>query len=133
VRAGKRRGRLLFAGAAAGLVAVFAAFADAGGAADLAMPVNASPPTISGTPEEGKTLTAARGTWNNNPTDYDYFWRRCASDGFSCATITGATNLSYTLRALTSATRCGSGWWRRTPMARPRRCRRRRVWFRRRR
>jgi hypothetical protein len=100
MRAGKRRGRLLFAGAAAGLVAVFAAFADAGGAADLAMPVNASPPTISGTPEEGKTLTAARGTWNNNPTDYDYFWRRCASDGFSCATITGATNLSYTLKSV---------------------------------
>ena len=99
----KWRGRVIVGGLLAGVTvagsALFAAFANPGVAASSAKPVNASPPTISGMPEEGKTLTATRGTWNNNPTDYDYQWRRCASDGFSCVNITDATNLSYTLKA----------------------------------
>lgn len=76
MRAGKRRGRLLLAASATVLAAstslLFAAFAYGGGAAGFARPVNASPPTISGTPQGGMTLTANRGTWDNNPTDYDY-------------------------------------------------------------
>jgi len=63
-------------------------------------PVNATPPTIAGTPQEGKTLTANRGTWDNSPTDYDYFWRRCATDGGSCANISGANGLTYTLKSV---------------------------------
>jgi hypothetical protein len=102
MRTDKWRGRLvvggLIAGATVAGTVLFAAFANPGVAASSAKPVNASPPTISGTPEEGKTLTATRGTWNNNPTDYDYQWRRCASDGFSCVNITDATNLTYTLK-----------------------------------
>jgi hypothetical protein len=104
MRAGKRRGRLLFAGVAAGLAGstslVFAVFPGVGGAVGLAKPVNSSPPTISGTAQEGSTLTGNRGTWNNNPTDYDYVWRRCASDGFSCVNIVDATNLTYTLKSV---------------------------------
>jgi hypothetical protein len=104
MRTGKWRGRLVVGGFAAGVIAagsmLFAVLANSGVAATAAKPVNASPPTISGTPEEGKTLTATRGTWNNNPTDYDYQWRRCASDGFSCVNITDATNLSYTIKSV---------------------------------
>ncbi len=103
MRTGNWTGRLLIGGRIAGMTVagsmLLGVLANAGEAARLAKPVNASPPTISGTAEEGKTLTATRGTWNNNPTDYDYLWRRCASDGFSCVNITDATNLSYTLRS----------------------------------
>ena len=102
MRIGNWRRSSLFTRAAVGVALAtssFAIIAGGGVAATSAKPVNASPPTISGTLEEGKTLTATRGTWNNNPTDYDYSWRRCASDGFSCVTIVDATNLSYTLRS----------------------------------
>lgn len=86
-------------GASIGTI-VLAIFATAGVAAHTVKPVNATPPTISGTPQEGKTLTANRGTWDNSPTDYDYFWRRCATDGGSCANISGANGLTYTLKTV---------------------------------
>jgi hypothetical protein len=79
---------------------MLAIVANAGVAARAVKPVNATPPTISGTPQEGKTLTANRGTWDNSPTDYNYFWRRCASDGGSCANISGANALTYTLKTV---------------------------------
>jgi hypothetical protein len=78
------------------LVAV-AAFAARGSAAQQAAPVNTSPPTISGTPEAGQRLTATRGQWSGNPTDYNYNWRRCDRNGGSCANISGGTGLTYTL------------------------------------
>lgn len=78
------------------LVAV-AAFAGRGIAAQQAAPVNTSPPTVSGTPEAGQQLTATRGDWNGNPTDYNYVWRRCDRDGNSCANISGAARLTYTV------------------------------------
>ena len=87
-------------GIAAMAAVSFATLAATGTAANSARPVNATPPTISGTAEEGRPLTAVRGTWNNSPTDYDYMWRRCASDGFSCANIDGATNLTYTPKSV---------------------------------
>ncbi|HXG76564.1 MAG TPA: PQQ-dependent sugar dehydrogenase, partial [Gaiellaceae bacterium] len=63
-------------------------------------PVNSSPPTISGTPEEGQTLTAAAGTWSGTaPIAYAYQWRRCDSSGAGCADIQGANAQSYVLGA----------------------------------
>ena len=44
-----------------------------GTAATQAVPTNTQPPTIGGTPEVGKTLTAREGTWTGNPTDYAGF------------------------------------------------------------
>ena len=60
--------------------------------------MNSSPPTISGTAQEGKTLTGNRGTWDNTPTDYNYQWRRCAGGGGNCSSIGGAHALTYTLK-----------------------------------
>jgi hypothetical protein len=85
-------GAVFGAGVAAVVVAALAAFATAGGAA-----VNTSPPTISGTPQEGSTLKANRGEWSNNPTSYSYIWRRCDKNGGSCANISGATSREYKL------------------------------------
>ena len=79
----------------AGAVGALTLFATAllvgsGSAATEAAPTNTQPPTIGGTPEVGKTLTAREGTWTGDPTDYDYAWRRCDADGGSCLLINDA-------------------------------------------
>jgi hypothetical protein len=92
-------GALISMGTTLALAIGLGVFAGAGAAASSAKPVNASPPTISGTAQEGKTLTGNRGTWDNAPTDYNYFWRRCGAGGGNCANISGAHSLTYTLKA----------------------------------
>jgi hypothetical protein len=55
-------------------------------------PKDTSSPTISGTPQEGKTLVGNRGTWSGNVIDYNDFWVRCDKNGDSCSNISGATD-----------------------------------------
>lgn len=83
---------------AAGAVTVLAV-TGLSNAAGKAAPTNQSPPTISGTPQEGDTLTAHNGTWNGTtPITYSYSWRRCDQNGGSCSGISGANSSTYVLK-----------------------------------
>jgi len=96
-----RRNRTAIAALAiAVLVVTVGLVATSGGsAASLAAPVNQSPPTISGTAQEGMTLTASSGSWSGAGTiSYSYQWRRCDNSGGSCSGIGGATSSTYTLK-----------------------------------
>jgi hypothetical protein len=53
-------------------------------------PSNSVAPAITGTAQEGQTLTCSSGTWSGSPT-YTYQWKRNGSN------ITSATNSTYTL------------------------------------
>jgi hypothetical protein len=61
--------------------------------------VNTSQPTIAGTQQQGKTLTAGNGVWTNTPTSFTYQWQRCNADGSSCVNIATATKKTYLLAA----------------------------------
>jgi hypothetical protein len=89
-------------GVAFGALTVFTVvlFAGSGEAATKVAPVNTDPPSINGTPQEGKTLTGDRGDWSNNPSDFDYRWMRCDKSGGSCSGISGATSRKYTLKSV---------------------------------
>jgi uncharacterized membrane protein len=60
-------------------------------------PANTAAPAISGTPQEGSTLTGSNGTWTNSPTKFTYAWLRCDNKGNSCATVNGATKNTYVI------------------------------------
>lgn len=83
------------------LAIAFALIGSAGGvtAATTVAPANTSPPTITGTAQEGQSLTASNGTWSNNPTSFAYQWLRCNPGGNACASVANATQNIYTLVA----------------------------------
>jgi fibronectin type 3 domain-containing protein len=61
-------------------------------------PANSSPPTVSGTAQEGQTLAADPGVWSGTqPISYAYRWQRCGLG--LCNDILGATGQSYQLTA----------------------------------
>jgi hypothetical protein len=62
-------------------------------------PTISQAPTVTGTAEQGDTLSVGNGTWNNGPTQYSYAWEDCNGAGSDCAAITGATSSSYELSA----------------------------------
>ena len=70
-----------------------------GGGGTVASPANTSPPTISGTAQDGQTLSASTGTWSGNPTSYTYQWQHCDSSGANCTAVIGANNSSYKLNS----------------------------------
>jgi len=71
------------------------AFADKGGK----VPTNTSPPTISGSAQEGSALTANTGTWAGPQITFTYTWRRCDSGGLACGGIQGASGRTYLVAA----------------------------------
>lgn len=95
------------------LIAVVALFATLGGAASgpavanaatenasaaQYAPTNTGSPAISGTAQEGSTLTASNGSWTSSSTvTYTYAWQRCDANGANCAAISGATKSTYVL------------------------------------
>ena len=63
-----------------------------------AAPVDSTVPGITGTAQQGDTLSVSNGPWSSSPT-YGYAWEDCNGAGSNCATIAGATSSSYTLQA----------------------------------
>lgn len=57
---------------------------------------NTAPPMISGTAQDGETLTTDNGGWDGNPEAYDYQWLDCDANGNNCEE-TGDDANSYTL------------------------------------
>ena len=53
------------------------------------------PPSITGTPQLGQTLTANRGSWAGGPTSFTYQWNHCDAAGANCAPIAGAVASTY--------------------------------------
>lgn len=62
---------------------------------ELQVPVNVTPPTITGTAQESETLTATNGAWTNTPTSYTYQWQ--IDDGSGWIDIVGATSTTYSV------------------------------------
>ncbi len=81
------------------VLSVSAGIAAAGGVKTAATPPsNTSPPTINGSAQEGKTLTASSGSWSGTtPITFMYQWQRCSSSGASCVNISGANAQTYTI------------------------------------
>lgn len=75
------------------------------GAASAEFPTKRSDPSVSGTPQEGQTLSGRTGQWlladGLACTDckFRYTWQRCAADASGCADVPGRTGFSYTLTA----------------------------------
>jgi hypothetical protein len=55
------------------------------------MPQNNTPPSLTGSPSLGATLTTDRGTWSNNPTRYFFQWQRCFTEGPDCTDFRNIT------------------------------------------
>lgn len=90
---------LTIAGAAIVIGATLGA-AGVGRAASATAPANTGTPTITGTAQEGSTLTGANGTWSNTPTAYTYAWSRCNANGDACSTVAGASASTFALAAV---------------------------------
>ena len=64
------------------------------------LPSNTALPEITGTSEEGQTLSASTGEWEGEPPiTYGYQWQACDGLGESCLDIASATGSSYTIGA----------------------------------
>jgi hypothetical protein len=67
-------------------------------------PANLSPPSVSGTPSEGQTLSATAGAWSGYPVPtLTYQWERCDQNGTNCAPIGEANGSTYTPQAADAA------------------------------
>jgi acid phosphatase type 7 len=64
----------------------------------IGAPVNTAPPTITGSTQDGQTLTANGGSWSGTtPLSYAYQWLRCDQTGAGCNPVAGMTAQTYVL------------------------------------
>jgi hypothetical protein len=79
------------------LLAVAAAAAGSAARAEAATgPVASARPTIAGTLQQAKKLTASPGTWSGSGAiTYAYQWYRCDGSGAHCSSVHGATKATY--------------------------------------
>jgi hypothetical protein len=105
-----RRGAFAALIAVLGLLAAVAATLGSGSAGAAAAastttttttapPKNTQPPTLTGSPVEGQTLTATNGTWTGSDLKFVYRFLRCDKDGGSCFTGGSTTQKTYKLTA----------------------------------
>jgi hypothetical protein len=94
--------RSLHVALVAGVAAVLTALGAVVGIADAvptAPPSNTEPPTVSGTPRDGDTLTAEEGAWQSDEDfTFDYQWQRCDANGLNCGDLAGATERTYAVQ-----------------------------------
>ncbi|HEX3806918.1 MAG TPA: hypothetical protein VHV52_09085 [Gaiellaceae bacterium] len=84
-------------GAGAAVVVVLLAALGAHGAGAAAGPALSAGPTVTGTLQVGKKLTALPGTWLGSGTVvYAFQWYRCDQNAAHCSSIHGATKATYT-------------------------------------
>jgi hypothetical protein len=62
-------------------------------------PVTVTPPTVTGTAQQGQTLTATPGTWTAPDATFGYQWQRCDAAGANCVAVPGATTSTYAVTA----------------------------------
>ncbi len=62
-------------------------------------PASTSAPTISGSAEQGQTLTASAGEWSGSPTSLVYQWELCDASGANCSAVSGATAQTLSIPA----------------------------------
>ncbi len=92
-----RRHNLMLLVVAGGVTVL--AVAGLSNAAGKAAPSNQTAPAISGTAQEGTTLTASSGSWaGTTPITYAYQWRRCDKNGAGCANVGGADSSTYLVK-----------------------------------
>lgn len=77
--------------------ALAAALLCVGPAHAAAGPLSSSPPSVTGTLQQGKKLTALTGTWVGSGTiTYAFQWYRCDTNAAHCSSIHGSTKSTYT-------------------------------------
>jgi hypothetical protein len=75
------------------------ASSDPTGVVQALPPVSVSPPTVSGTLQDGQTLLVSVGSWTGStPLGFTYQWSRCTTNGNPCAVISSATSSSYVVQ-----------------------------------
>ncbi len=66
--------------------------------APIEPPAPVTPPTLTGTPHLGQTLTAVPGTWTGTPPlALGFEWLRCDASGDNCVEVDGETTTTYLL------------------------------------
>jgi hypothetical protein len=63
------------------------------------VPILVAPATVTGTAQQGQTLTAGNGSWGDEPDSYAYQWQHCDAAGTNCTDVAGATAATYAVTA----------------------------------